>query len=461
MKEKIIEILGELRQYALDKGYQIALAYHEEDSYLMRFANSAISLNTNEHLIRLTITAYEGKQRASYQLITNLDQIDEIKQAIDQVAEMVQHSQPLNYQPTIPIFSETFIDESGYDPALATISNADRLDFVNQVVEGLETEDLKLSGIFANGMTIRAFTNTLSEHVLFFKTSDAQVEIVMAHAKEKWEAITAQSAQQKRDLDPSQMREELLFLLERYQKGDGTKLELGRYNIVFGPAAIADLLSIMRYIGFNGGTMKRGYSFLKEEQVGQKVFSDKFTLVDDPDTRETFPFKHDFTGIAREKRPLIENGVFTGYIWTQDDADEFGTEATGHTVSHLSLALEPGTKDVGTLEELSKMPREKDVLYIPFLHYMNIVNPSQGVVTATSRFGTMLLKADGTTQMLYNVRLTQSLLEIFGDKLTWLSNQTHPHNISMSYGPRNPTAIVLPRFMQVEDLEISHANSSY
>ena len=31
-------------------------SYHEEDSYLMRFANSAISLNTNEHLIRLEIT---------------------------------------------------------------------------------------------------------------------------------------------------------------------------------------------------------------------------------------------------------------------------------------------------------------------------------------------------------------------------------------------------------------------
>jgi len=47
MTEKILQTLGELCDYSLSKGYEISLYYHEEDSYLMRFANSAISLNTN------------------------------------------------------------------------------------------------------------------------------------------------------------------------------------------------------------------------------------------------------------------------------------------------------------------------------------------------------------------------------------------------------------------------------
>jgi len=461
MKEKIIATLRELRQYALDKGYEIALNYHEEDSYLIRFANSAISLNTNEHLVRLNITAYDGKRRASYQLITDLEQVDEIKQSIDQVAEMVHHSQPLTYQPTIPTYTETFVDESCYDQALAKISNEERLAFVNQVVDGLETEDLKLSGIFANGMTIQAFINTLSENILFFRVSDAQVEVVLAHAKEKWETMTSQSAQQKRDLAPAEMRQELLFLLGRYQQDKGTQLELGNYNIVFGASAVADMLYMMSFIGYNGGTMKRGYSFLKEEQVGQKVLSGKFTLLDNPNRRETFPYKRDFSGIVRQERPLFEKGIFKGYIWNQDDADEFGSDATGHTVNHLSLVVESGEKDVSTLAQLAEMPRDTDVIYIPHLHYMNIVNPSQGVITASSRFGAMLLKADGTIRMLYNVRLTQSLLEIFGDKIAWLSSHSRPLNISSSYGARNPTAFVLPKYIQVNDLEISHANQSF
>ena len=111
MKDKILQVLRTLCQYARENGYEIELYYHEERSYLMRFANSAISLNTNEHLIRLNITAYSGRKRASYALITNLTKMDEMRKGIDIAARMVQHSQPLTYQPTVPVYEETFVDE--------------------------------------------------------------------------------------------------------------------------------------------------------------------------------------------------------------------------------------------------------------------------------------------------------------------------------------------------------------
>lgn len=64
MDERIIARLQELRRFAIEKGIVAEFFYHEEDSALMRFANSAISLNTNEHLVRLEITAHEeiGRQ---------------------------------------------------------------------------------------------------------------------------------------------------------------------------------------------------------------------------------------------------------------------------------------------------------------------------------------------------------------------------------------------------------------
>ena len=61
----------------------------------------------------------------------------------------------------------------------------------------------------------------------------------------------------------------------------------------------------------------------------------------------------------------------------------------------------------------------------------------------------------------YNVRLTQSLLDIFGDKVAWLSKAQVVNNTSTSYGARNPTAIIVPALLQVNELEISHSNSSY
>jgi hypothetical protein len=130
-------------------------------------------------------------------------------------------------------------------------------------------------------------------------------------------------------------------------------------------------------------------------------------------------------------------------------------------VAHKSLVLQGGDKQLNSLEELVAMPRENDLLYIPFLHYMNIVNPSKGIVTASSRFGALLLKKDGSVVVPYNVRLTQSLLDVFGEKLDWLSQKTIPYNTSQSYGARNPTAIIVPAFFKVKDLEISLSNSSY
>ena len=134
VRDKTLSTLRELRAYALKKGYEgngsaVAFFYHEEESNLMRFANSAVSLNTNEHLIRLGITAYSGKKRASYDLITDPASIDEMKEGIDIAAGMVEHAQPLTYQPTVPVFDETFIDESGYDPALAALGNGEKLAF--------------------------------------------------------------------------------------------------------------------------------------------------------------------------------------------------------------------------------------------------------------------------------------------------------------------------------------------
>ncbi len=461
MKERIINTLTELRSYAQNKGYEVSFSYHEEDSYLMRFANSAISLNTNEHLIRLNITAYEGKKRASYAMITDLGKLDDMKNGIDTATELVVHSQPLHYQPTIPVFEETFIDEEGYDPQLALLSNQEKLNYFNTAAGDLEIDDIRLSGIFSSGTNINAQTNTRSDHLQYFKTSDTQVTIVLAHAVEKWEVIAEQSAQNITELEPTQLNRELAFLVEAYQNGNHQQLPLGKYEIVFGPAATAEMVSFFNWIGFNGGLMKRGYSFLSEEQVGKKVFSEKFTLMDDPERLETFPFKRDLTGIHRKTYPIFQDGVFNGFLWSQDDADEFGTKPTGHTVPHKSLAVKTGQATHKSLEDLVSMKRDNDILYIPFLHYMNIVNPSKGIITASSRFGTLLLKENGEVVTPFNVRLTQSLLDIFGENVNWLSGDSVPYNTSSSYGARNPTAMIVPRFMKVNNLEISHSNPSF
>jgi PmbA protein len=461
MKERILQTLTDLRKYALKRGHTVSIFFHEEDSHLMRFANSAISLNTNEHLIALEITAQVGRKRATYMMVTDFNQIADMKKAIDTAAEMAKFAQALNYEPTIPEFKETFIDEDGYDPALLEMTNSEKLKYFNTVSVRMEDKDIRLSGIFSNGANTIAQINTLSDYCQYFKTSDCQVTAVLSHSKLKWELTAEQSAQKKSELDPLVLHKDLAFLLKHYQHDTPRQIPLGKYDIVFAAAATAEIVRYMNWIGFDGGMMKRGFCFLSDENVGKKVFSEKFTLMDDPTRLETFPFKRDLAGIERKPFPIFKNGIFQGFAWTQDDADEFGAKPTGHSVTHKSLVIEGGTHKVKNIEDLVSQPRDNDLLYFPYLHYFNLVNPSKGMITGSSRFGALLLKKDGSVEVPYNVRITQSMQDIYGDKIAWLSKLTVPYNVSESYGGRNPTALIVPAFIRVNELEISHSNSSY
>ena len=461
MTNPVIELLEELRWYALGKGLKLAIFYHEEQSRLTRFANSAVSLNTSEHLVRLRLIAFEGQRKAEFDLICDPADTASLRGAIDQLADMVALAQPLSYQPTFPVYPQRISDIRAYDEGLAALTSEDRLAFFNEVAQGLESADVRLSGIFSSGVTTTAQISTANENSQFFKVSDAKISVVLSSEKDKWEVNAEQSAQKKSDLNAPALRADLEFLLRCYQQGTPLSLPLGKYRVVFGPAASAEVLEIMAGWGGSGGAMKRGFSFLRPEDVGQRVLSPLLTLVDDPNLPELYGQPADEFGVPRGRFPLYEKGVFQGFLWEQDDADEFGEQPTGHTLPSMSLAVAPGSMPCANLEQLAALPRTEDVLYIPYIHYINIVNPSKGLITGSSRFGALLLRADGTIAIPYNVRLTQSFSDFFGERVAWLSRETVVYNTSGTYGRRIPTALRVPRFLCVDGIEVSHSNTSY
>lgn len=458
---QVINLLKQLRQAAVEKGLKALITYHEEDSYLMRFANSAISLNTNEHLISLDFLAFDGNKKVSYSMIADPSKVQRMLNGLDTLAEMLPHAQPLSYEPTFPVYEQDVVDEHAYDPALAALTNEERLAYFNTLAAGLENDDVRLSGIFSNGVTTTAQISTANEHTQYFRSTDAQVTAVLSSESLKWEVNAEQSAQKKSDLDAQGLHEDLTLLVHHYEQDQGLQLPVGKYTVVLGPAATAELTYIMSMYGMNGAALKQGYSFLKEENLGELLFSEKVSLTDDPREAEIFGEKADRYGLDRKPFPLISEGRFQAFMWDQDSADEFDQQPTGHDVNHVSLVMDGGGKALGSLKELLEMPRDEDILYVPYIHYMNVVNPSQGMVTGSSRFGALYLKKDGSVQVPYNVRLTQKFSDFFGEHLQWLSQKQVAYNVSSSYGRRNPTALKVPRFLCVKDIEVSHSNPSY
>jgi hypothetical protein len=231
--------------------------------------------------------------------------------------------------------------------------------------------------------------------------------------------------------------------------------------VVFGAAATAEYLNFLSFLGGDGGMMKRDSSINSMDDIGKQKLSPQVTLIEDPACLDTFAMPVDGYGRAREARAIYDQGVFTGFIWSQSAADEYGEQATGHDVMHRSFRLAPGKTPVNGLEELSRMPRDCDILYVPYLHYTGLVNASEGLITGTSRFGALLFKQDGSVVVPYNVRFTEKLGDLFGDKLQWLSTETCAYNVSSTYDARDPEALVVPQLMCCDNVKVEISNQSY
>ncbi|WP_336976889.1 TldD/PmbA family protein [Brevundimonas nasdae] len=108
----------------------------------------------------------------------------------------------------------------------------------------------------------------------------------------------------------------------------------------------------------SGPSIARGTSFLKD-RMGQRVFAEGVTLIDDPFRPRgmgSTPF--DDEGAAVQKRALFDDGVLTTWLLNSASARQLGLETTGHAsrglagpsgVSTHNLHMEPGERDLAGL----------------------------------------------------------------------------------------------------------------
>ena len=459
--QSVIERLRELRDYALTLGVPVRIDWSAEDSHMVRYANSAVSLNSKEEITRLGVTVYGDHKQASTSLTVDEKDLEAMKGAIDKAVAMLPFASPMTYQPSIPDIRETTISEDSYDPSIEKLTNEEIIAFVNEAVQGLETDDILLSGNFSSGWAESATISTKTPELVYWRASDVGVSLVLASEKRKWEINAEQFVYRKEDLDAKALHDRLAWLSDLYKTRPEVRVPEGPCRVVLGPAAIAEYVNFLEWVGYSGGSMKRGFGMFKEKDLGHKVMSDQFTLIEDPSLKESFAMPVDAYGRRREKRALFDRGVLTGFVWTQQSADEFQKEPTGHDISNSSIRMEGGSMEVETIQELAGMERDQDILYVPFLHYANIVNPTEGLVTGVSRFGALLLKKDGTIELPYNVRFTERLDQIFGDKLTWLARETVPYGSSTHYYGRDPYATLVPALACFDGMTVEISNQSF
>jgi predicted Zn-dependent protease len=163
-------------------------------------------------------------------------------------------------------------------------------------------------------------------------------------------------------------------------------IEPGSYDVILEPLAVGNLLMYMSFIGFCAKDVRTGTSFLTGK-LGEKVFGENITIRDDVNNENTMPLYFDFEGYARTSLNLMENGVAKELSYDVKSAIADNVKPTGHYFGYagdggiaINLVMEGGRD---TLKELIKSTKKG--LLVSRFHYMNIIDPRQGILTALTK----------------------------------------------------------------------------
>ncbi len=139
------------------------------------------------------------------------------------------------------------------------------------------------------------------------------------------------------------------------------KLQTKKYNVIIDSTVMSTILSNMiKMISANNIRLKLS---CLENKIGQKLFSDKITIIEDP-TDKKYPgmTKFDDEGTSTSRKEVIKDGVLKTYLYNIKEAKEQGKQTTGNGYSGIStknMYIKPGEKSLNELFE-----KLKDGIYI-------------------------------------------------------------------------------------------------
>lgn len=136
-----------------------------------------------------------------------------------------------------------------------------------------------------------------------------------------------------------------------------TTIRSGRMPVLFSPHG-AVVLGLPLMMGLNGKDVYRRTSPMAGK-VGEQLFDEKLTLVDDPAiSGRPGSASHDDEGVPHKRVPLIERGVLKGFLYDLKTAAQAGVEPTGNgerglfsppTPSFSNLVVEAGTTPIADI----------------------------------------------------------------------------------------------------------------
>ncbi|MFW9846743.1 MAG: TldD/PmbA family protein [Candidatus Thorarchaeota archaeon] len=145
---------------------------------------------------------------------------------------------------------------------------------------------------------------------------------------------------------------ELATRVLKYLKAEKTDSFEGQ--AIISPDALIELSDVFIQSA-SASKIQAGSSYL-QDRLGERVFSEEFTLIDDGAIPEkTGSSSFDREGVPHSKHPIFEKGVFKGILYDTFTANKEGLDSTGHAsgvfrqaprITATNLEMRAGSKSV-------------------------------------------------------------------------------------------------------------------
>jgi PmbA protein len=411
---------------------------HLEDSGFARFAASEVhqpTLIRNETLTLRVVR--DGKVGCA---VTNRTDDAGLSEAARRAAEAADSARIdpdyAGLQAPTPV-----PEVAGFDEATAALTPEEQAAAAAAAIEA--AAGYGLYGYFTSGLTELAVSSSSGQAVSQTMT-DASVLTIAASDEESGYAEA--TSWKTSELDPAAVAREAVEKAAR-TKG-AVEIEAGTHAAVLEPYAFSELLWYFGFTSLNALACLEGRSYFSG-RIGEKLFHESFTLVDDGLTPRGLPKAFDFEGVPKQPVTIVDKGVAKDVVWDRRTAKRAGAgrTSTGHALSPpvqgfgpLPLNLSVAGGDA-TREEL--VERVGEGIYVTRLHYLGVVDPREGIITGMTRDGTFRIEGGKVSKPLVNLRFTTSFPKIV-ESLVGLEKAVELVNRSDFYEERYPFGTLVP-----------------
>ncbi len=190
------------------------------------------------------------------------------------------------------------------------------------------------------------------------------------------------------------------------------RIEPGKYRVLLSPMVAGNLVEHIA-MAASAGSMIFGTSFFQGRKPGEKVLSEKLTLLDKPRDNTLPGFRgFDDEGVATTNKAIIRKGVLETILHNTKTAKLMKAKTTGNAgwimPAPFNLEVEPGD---ATLDEL--ISELRNGIYITNNWYTRFQNHVEGVFSTVSRDAVIVYENSEPKYCTERIRIADTMPRLF------------------------------------------------